>query len=182
MAESELPGPAPKDAPKAAKGPPEGNIWYRRSFLGLVGLGALAAIFGGGIAAFMRSLFPRVLFEPSTVFRAGRPEDYAVGEVNAQLVETERVFVVRTSEGFVALLARCTHLGCTPRWLELERKFKCPCHGSGYTPEGVNFEGPAPAPLARLEISLDEDGFIVVDRARQFRAGEWNQKGALLRL
>jgi cytochrome b6-f complex iron-sulfur subunit len=97
-------------------------------------------------------------------------------------VETERVFVVRTAEGFLALLARCTHLGCTPRWLELERKFKCPCHGSGYTAEGVNVEGPAPTPLVRVAISLDENGSIVVDRGRQFRVGEWHQPGALLRV
>jgi cytochrome b6-f complex iron-sulfur subunit len=178
MAESDLPAPASK----AGVGPPEGNIWYRRSLLGLAGLWGLAAIGGVGVVAFVRALFPRVLFEPPTVFRAGRPEDYAVGEVNTQLVESERVFVVRTSEGFVALLARCTHLGCTPRWLELERKFKCPCHGSGYTADGVNVEGPAPAPLARLEISLDENGFIVVDRSREFRVGELQRPGALLRL
>jgi cytochrome b6-f complex iron-sulfur subunit len=178
MAESELPVPASK----AAVGPQEGNIWYRRSILGLAGLSALMAIGGVGVVAFVRALFPRVLFEPSTVFRAGRPEDYAVGEVNNQFVETERVFVVRTAEGFVALLARCTHLGCTPRWLEMDRKFKCPCHGSGYTADGVNVEGPAPTPLVRLDISLDENGFIVVDRSRQFRVGEWQQPGALLRL
>jgi cytochrome b6-f complex iron-sulfur subunit len=172
----------PASASTAAVGPEEGNIWYRRSILGLAGLWALAAIGGVGVVAFVRALFPRVLFEPPTVFRAGRPEDYAVGDVNNQFVETERAFVVRTSEGFVALLARCTHLGCTPRWLDLERKFKCPCHGSGYTADGVNFEGPAPAPLARLGISLDENGFIVVDRGRQFGVGEWHQPGALLRL
>ncbi len=178
MAESELPAPASE-----AVGKPEGgNIWYRRSILGLAGLSALAATGGVGVVAFVRALFPRVLFEPPTVFNAGRPEDYAIGEVNTQFVETERAFVVRTSEGFVALLARCTHLGCTPRWLDLERKFKCPCHGSGYTAEGVNFEGPAPAPLVRLGISLDENGVIVVDRSRQFRVGDWRRPRALLRL
>ncbi len=178
MAESELSAPASQ----TGVGRVGGNIWYRRSILGLAGLWALALIAGASLVAFVRALFPRVLFEPPTVFRAGRPEDYAVGEVNAQLVETERAFVVRTSDGFVALLARCTHLGCTPRWLELERKFKCPCHGSGYTPDGVNVEGPAPSPLVRLGISLDENGVIVVDRSREFRAGEWRQPGALLRL
>ncbi|HEX9051991.1 MAG TPA: ubiquinol-cytochrome c reductase iron-sulfur subunit [Anaeromyxobacter sp.] len=178
MAESD----PPASAPAAAAAQPEGNIWYRRSILGLAGLWALAAVGAGGVVAFVRSGFPRVLFEPPTRFRAGRPEEYALGEVNNQFVESQRVFLVRTSEGIVALLARCTHLGCTPRWLELERKFKCPCHGSVYTSDGVNVEGPAPAPLVRLGISLDEDGFIAVDRSRQFRVGEWNQRGALLRL
>jgi Rieske Fe-S protein len=33
---------------------------------------------------------------------------------------------------FVAISAICTHLGCTPRYLATEDKYKCPCHGSGY--------------------------------------------------
>ena len=32
-----------------------------------------------------------------------------------------------------------------------ENKFKCPCHGSGYDSEGVNFEGPAPRPMDRAK-------------------------------
>jgi cytochrome b6-f complex iron-sulfur subunit len=37
-----------------------------------------------------------------------------------------RVWIVREPEGFYALWAKCTHLGCTPRWLNAEAKFKCP--------------------------------------------------------
>ena len=48
----------------------------------------------------------------------------------------------------------CTHLGCTPNWLEGEQKFKCPCHGSGFYKDGINFEGPAPRPLERYAIRI----------------------------
>jgi cytochrome b6-f complex iron-sulfur subunit len=49
-----------------------------------------------------------------------------------------------------ALFAKWTYLGCTPRWLATEDKFKCPYHGSGFYKSAMNFEGPAPRPLDRF--------------------------------
>ena len=75
-----------------------------------------------------------------------------------------------------ALSTTCTHLGCTPNWLEREEKFKCPCHGSGFKITGINFEGPAPRPLERWAIGIGEDGQIVVDKSQKFQQemGQWN--------
>ncbi len=63
-----------------------------------------------------------------------------------------RNFKINTASGWCAtpraifvISAICTHLGCTPDWKPSENKFKCPCHGSGYDPEGINFEGPGAA-------------------------------------
>ena len=69
----------------------------------------------------------------------------------------------------------CTHLGCTPNWLEAEQKFKCPCHGSEFYKDGINFEGPAPRPLERYAISMASDGQIDVDKSRTFQdeMGQW---------
>ena len=78
---------------------------------------------------------------------------------------------MRKPEGFYAIFAKCTHLGCTPRWLAAENKFKCPCHGSGYYKSGVNFEGPAPRPMDRVRITRAEDGQIVVDMSVKYRFG-----------
>lgn len=75
---------------------------------------------------------------------------------------------MREEAGLYALFAKCTHLGCTPRWLPAENKFKCPCHGSGFYKDGTNFEGPAPRPLDRFKIELAEDGQLVVDKARLY--------------
>ena len=158
------------------------TLWYRREFLSLAGwVGVLWAL-GAWSAAIFRFLFPRVLFEPSPVFRAGFPESLAVGEVYTRFVESKRVWIVRDEDGVYALLARCTHLGCTPRWLASEGKFKCPCHGSGFTKDGINFEGPAPTPLRRLKITLADDGQMLVDKSREFRAEakEWNDPEAFL--
>jgi len=134
-------------------------------------------------------MYPRVLFEPPTAFSAGRPSDYRRGTVSERFRSTHRVWIVRTDERIVAILARCTHLGCTPRWLETENKFKCPCHGSGFFGFGtdgtegelaVHFEGPAPRPLERLGISLAADGTIVVDKGVRFlrERDEWEDPGS----
>jgi cytochrome b6-f complex iron-sulfur subunit len=53
--------------------------------------------------------------------------------------------------------------------LAAEDKFKCPCHGSGYYKSGLNFEGPAPRPLDRFQISVGEDGQLVVDKNKTFK-------------
>jgi cytochrome b6-f complex iron-sulfur subunit len=102
------------------------------------------------------------LFEPKTVFRIGYPSDFGFG-VDTKFQKDYRIWVVRNAEGLFVIYARCTHLGCTPDWKSGENKFKCPCHGSGYDTEGVNFEGPAPRPLDRAKVELDAEGQIVVD-------------------
>ena len=81
-----------------------------------------------------------------------------------------------------ALKSVCTHLGCTPNWLEAEQKFKCPCHGSGFYKDGINFEGPAPRPLERYAISLASDGQIEVDKSRTFQEemGQWNDPASFI--
>src|SRR5262245_6524053 len=135
---------------KELEKPKEANLWTRRDFFGFAGWAAFLSALGLGSLAFLRYLFPRVLFEPSPDFKAGKISDYQPGEVSEKYKESERVWIERADPKIFAILAICTHLGCTPRWLELEDKFKCPCHGSGFTKEGINFEGPAPRPLERL--------------------------------
>jgi cytochrome b6-f complex iron-sulfur subunit len=116
---------------------------------------------------FLRFFFPRALFEPSTTFRVGFPNDFALG-VDERFKEAHRVWVVRQPDKLFVIFARCTHLGCTPNWNESEKKFKCPCHGSGYDIEGINFEGPAPRPMDRAFVRWDADGQIVVNTSALF--------------
>ena len=61
--------------------------------------------------------------------------------------DVRQVSIAGLAGGFYALFTICTHLGCTPNFLSAENKFKCPCHGSGFYKDGINFEGPAPRPL-----------------------------------
>lgn len=171
-----------KTASKKKKKGTGDTLWYRRNFLSIAGYWSLLAFIGANILAFTRFMFPRVLFEPISIFKAGRPEEFGIGDVSTKFVQSYRVWIIREERGFFALHAKCTHLGCTPRWLEAEQKFKCPCHGTGFTKEGINFEGPAPTPLRRLRIQLSDDGQLVVDVGKKYRQenGEWSDEESYL--
>ncbi len=145
---------------------------------------ALAAALGGLASILGRFMFPNVLFEPVQKFKAGFLNDYTVGAVDERWKEKYGIWLVRNEKVMYALIAVCTHLGCTPNWLESQNKFKCPCHGSGYYRTGVNFEGPAPRPLERAKIFLDPaDGQIVVDKSVQFHQerGEWTNPDSFIK-
>jgi cytochrome b6-f complex iron-sulfur subunit len=150
----------------------------RRAFFSwmLVGWGSFFASLLLFKVLFLEYFFPRVLFEPPQTFKAGFPGEYAVGEVSERWKDAYGVWLVRTKNEIYALSTVCTHLGCTPNWLPSERKFKCPCHGSGFFASGVNFEGPAPRPLERFKIALADDGQILIDKTQKFQAekGEWD--------
>jgi cytochrome b6-f complex iron-sulfur subunit len=140
---------------------------------------------GVNFLMFLRFFFPRALYEPNTIFTIGYPSDFNLG-IDQRFLMTNRSWVVREPDRIFVIYAKCTHLGCTPEWKSAENKFKCPCHGSGYDSEGVNFEGPAPRPMDRAFIQLDPTGKIVVDTSRLYvndpRAGvnHFNDSGAYL--
>ena len=125
---------------------------------------------------FVRFFLPRAIFEPSSTFKIGFPGDYSLG-VDTKYQQQYRIWVDKTSDRLFVVYARCTHLGCTPDWKASENKFKCPCHGSGYDSEAINFEGPAPRPMDRAHVELDAEGQIVVDISKlyQWPKGERNQ-------
>ncbi|HEV2836991.1 MAG TPA: Rieske 2Fe-2S domain-containing protein [Pyrinomonadaceae bacterium] len=141
----------------------------RRRIVWATVAGALTTFF----LMFLRFFLPRSILEPSSIFRIGPPADYAIG-VDTKWQQQYRIWVTRTSDRLFVIYARCTHLGCTPDWKASENKFKCPCHGSGYDSEGINFEGPAPRPMDRAEVKLDAEGQIVVNTGKLF---EWPKGG-----
>lgn len=148
---------------------------------------AFASIFTFLAANFfmtLRFFFPRTLFEPKTSFKVGYPTDFGFG-VDTRFQQKYRIWVVRNAEGVFVISAICTHLGCTPDWVESEQKFKCPCHGSGYDSEGRNFEGPAPRPMDRAHVELAPDGQILVDVSRVYKCPpgapcEFREEGSYL--
>ena len=131
------------------------------------------------LLATARFMMPNVLVEPPTKFKIGPPNDYAPGTVSTKWQAQFNIWVVNAevdgAQVIYALSTVCTHLGCTPNWLEGEQKFKCPCHGSGFYKSGVNFEGPAPRPLERVGFRLAEDGMLEVDKSVKFQKelGQW---------
>jgi cytochrome b6-f complex iron-sulfur subunit len=185
-----------KPAPAAKKS--EIDSEPRRGFLAKLGAGLAASVwvlfgtpFRAAWTAFAatsglwgletaRFMMPNVLVEPPSRFKVGPTSDYPPAAVSTKWTAQYGVWLVHNEykgkDVIYALLTVCTHLGCTPNWLEGERKFKCPCHGSGFYITGVNFEGPAPRPLERMAIRVSEDGSLEVDKSRKFQEelGQWN--------
>jgi len=181
--------PLPAKTPAASSKAPAVQV-ERRSVVGAIIAFVLSPVFiawssfttafgafGLGVARFM---MPNVLVEPPTKFKIGPPNDYAPGTVSTKWQAQFNIWVVNGevdgAQMIYALSTVCTHLGCTPNWLEGEQKFKCPCHGSGFYKNGVNFEGPAPRPLERVGIRLAEDGMLEVDKSVKFQKelGQWS--------
>ena len=144
------------------------------------GFTALASTLVLWTLATARFMFPNILTEPPSRFKVGFPETLSEGQVETRYKSEFGVWIVRHEyEGqaqIYALKAVCTHLGCTPIWLEGEQRFKCPCHGSGFYKDGINFEGPAPRPLERFAIRIADDGQLEVDKSRTYREelGQWS--------
>jgi cytochrome b6-f complex iron-sulfur subunit len=169
----------PKPTPPA-KTPAKGDT--RRFFLfewiNIAWITLTASLIGMTLGT-VRFLFPNVLSEPPSTFRAGPRDQYEEGKVDDRF-KPQGAWVIRARDDadrdtIYALSTTCTHLGCTPNWLETDKKFKCPCHGSGFRISGVNFEGPAPRPLERYAIRVSEDGQVIVDKSRKFQKelGQW---------
>ena len=138
---------------------------------------------GVNFLMFLRFFFPRVLYEPNTNVNIGYPTAFHEG-INQDFLQSNRIWVVLEQGRLFVIFARCTHLGCTPDWLPEQEMFHCPCHGSEYDPEGVNFAGPAPRPMDRCNVTLLANGTIEVDTSHLYmqdpRAGtnQFNDRGA----
>ncbi len=135
--------------------------------------GTFALVFVGSMGAVVRFLFPTVLYEPPSTFKAGRIEDYREGHVSTRWMKEHKVFVVRRAGKLYGVDATCTHLGCTTNWFNEEGLFKCPCHGSNFNLDGDVVAGPAPVPLYRVATSQTPEGIILINkRIKANRPGE----------
>jgi cytochrome b6-f complex iron-sulfur subunit len=147
-------------------------IWFtfsRRHFLSLAGWGLFFAAMGGYLVRFFwfkhGFFFPKVVFEPSPRFTVGDPKSFPENSVTK--LNSRRIFIVRDGNSFKAFSVVCTHLGCAVEFSKKKNIFECPCHGSTYYRNGVNFAGPAPRPLAHFEMVIDPySGRLVVDKSK----------------
>ncbi len=165
----------------------DARLITRRAFFAVIGwLVFLASAAIGGVTSLF-FLRPNALYEDPPEFKALTPSDYAVGSTT--VLTDKRVAINRDPDGFYAISLICTHLGCTPRYFadvskdlidkgvvvqgedgkpvtEAVPGFKCPCHGSRYFRDSVNFFGPAPRPMDHIEVVLAPDGRLLIDRAK----------------
>jgi cytochrome b6-f complex iron-sulfur subunit len=164
----------PKKHTVEPSGPRDATLWSltpeadtpdmsRRQFFVKAGLGSLV-VAGAGTALFAyQYLSPNVLYEPSPVVNAGKPDHYPPDSVT--LDPATAIYVVRASEGFYALSAVCTHLGCLTAYRPEQGIIACPCHGSKFRRDGTKIEGPAPKPLPWLRVWMSDEGDLMVDRS-----------------
>lgn len=120
--------------------------------LGLAASGLLAA---GGLVQYLGYAAPGAV---PTAFELDPPGSYPAG--TALHLAEAGAWLLRDAGGLYALATRCPHLGCT-----VERQasgWRCPCHGSEFTPEGQVQRGPATDNLAYLKLSLSGAGRVVV--------------------
>ena len=134
----------------------------RRNFLklawGTLGVAAL----GEGAWVTYRFLSPKVVTgEFGGVFTVGSVADFPPGSVTP--VNAGRFYLIRLEDGgFLALYRKCTHLGCAVPWDQASGQFVCPCHASAFEVDGTVVNPPAPRPLDRFPVTIEND-VITVD-------------------
>jgi menaquinol-cytochrome c reductase iron-sulfur subunit len=91
-----------------------------------------------------------------------------------QVAAVKGIWALRRATNEVTVYSPiCTHLGCGFRWDWSVRRFKCPCHGSEFDPDGKVVAGPAPRPLDRLPVKV-ENGHLLV-QYKEFKSGTTQQ-------
>ncbi len=159
--------------------------------LSIAGWGSLCVLGGAGAVETVRFFAPSVVFHPPSTYEIGTIDDFSgrgdpdahgVIHVEPRWKKDHRFFIVRENSRIYSLFARCTHLGCTVNWFPGLRIFKCPCHGSQFYSDGVNFAGPAPRPLDRLKISMNSRGNLVVDTSVVFDITEFEKQEVFIRV
>ncbi len=163
--------PEEKTSEEKKNAPREGTEFNRRAFFAKLGLGSLSIAAAGTAVFAYQFLSPNVLYEPSPIVNAGRPESYPVDSVTLDV--NTGIYLIHAKEGFFALSAVCTHLGCLTAWKPELGIIACPCHGSKFNREGDKIEGPAPRPLPWLRTWVNDEGDLMVDRSATIRPMEF---------
>ena len=82
------------------------------------------------------------------------------------------VYVMRRGDGFVALDARCTHMGCPVRPDSESGGFACPCHGGRFDAAGTPMAGPPQRPLRSLPVLAQGDELLIGDPGSAASSGD----------
>ena len=87
--------------------------------------------------------------------------DLPVGKGQVFSVNNKPVIVIHTPDGYRALSAVCTHLGCILLWNEQRAVIACPCHEAYFNTNGAVISGPPPAPLVEFRVQVEGDQIYV---------------------
>lgn len=122
-------------------------------------LGAAAIVPGCGSAA----------KQPTCTLNAyavGYASDVAMNAAVMRMTPEMNIFVCHDKNGYYALDAGCTHLGCDVSAVnaaDVSKGFACPCHGATYDANGLKPTSPAPTPLQHYQLCVQPSGTLLVD-------------------
>ena len=139
----------------------------RRGFLTWVTRGSLAVAAAAVVGQFVRFLSFEPPGAPPPILPLGQPDSFQ-RRATVYMAEA-RLYVRRGNDGFSAVDAVCTHLGCLVKMGEGKYVggFVCPCHDSRFDAQGIALNGPATKPLRFLRLWLDDEtGQVMVDRSQ----------------
>ena len=78
-------------------------------------------------------------------------------------VSGKRVLVFQNAaQQLLAVDAKCTHEGCTVKYLASESVIWCACHNARFDLDGRVLSGPPPRPLPKYAVERQEDGSVLV--------------------
>ncbi len=106
---------------------------------------ASAVKLNASVGAFLAKDWSKVLLKKPTSTEPPKEGTGVVTRSGRQPVATSTV-----NGKVCAVSAVCTHLGGILHWNDAEKSWDCPLHGSRFTPEGQNLEGPASRPLSKV--------------------------------
>ena len=147
--------------------------WLNKIWLAL-GVVALVEIIAVVIAFLRPDKSGSKSRKSESIQEAGHVDQFANDSVTAFV--RGRFYLCRLKDGgFLAISSKCTHLGCTVPWVDRERKFACPCHGSAFDITGEILSSPAPRALDYYHLSI-ENNIIKVDTGKKFKRDKFNGK------
>lgn len=125
----------------------------RRTFIDYMLGGGLMLWAAGILAPIISYLAPAQSHGPGVQTVSVGPEnEFGDWQSKTVAVEGHPVVVVRTPQGFHAVSAVCTHLGCIVHWDEKRKEIACPCHAGFFGVDGKVISGPPNRDLAEYGV------------------------------
>jgi cytochrome b6-f complex iron-sulfur subunit len=146
-------GEGPLDEPVSRRG------FFKYVVLGFAGL----ATAGGVLAPIVAYLWPpkQAGAAAGGTVNVASTADLPPNTGKVYSVANKPVIVINTADGYHALSAVCTHLGCIVFWNEQKQAIACPCHAGFFNTNGGVISGPPPAPLETYRVEVQGDQIYV---------------------
>ena len=140
-----------------------------------LGVGVDRVAVNGGQMPWHTDLVPSGVWQPVALVDA-----VPLGGVVRFTTDSLVGYVRHTPQGFVALSASCTHMGCLVNWNGAARTFDCPCHGGRFleTGQAAPSSPVAYRPLPTIHTKTENGQiFVFVPAASGGPAPDWSGSG-----